>query len=76
MNPPTPKGAGVRVDQEKKRKLVVVSREVMKIMLKYSLSQAGARGAEGDFQYTRAVPPSGLSRGNASLNLMLAGGGP
>ena len=46
-----PRGArasGVRVNEEKKRKLVVVYREVMKIIIKYSLSRAGGQGGGGD----------------------------
>ena len=76
LNPPTPKGAGVRVNQEKKGEWVLAYREVIKIVVKCSLSRAGGQGAEEDKQYPRAVPPSGLPHGNASLNPALAGGGP
>ena len=49
LNPPTPRyeGAGVRVDQENKRKLVVVYREVMEMIIKCSLRRARGQGLGG-----------------------------
>ena len=46
VNPPTPRdeGAGVRVDQEKKREFIAVFREVMKKVVKYNLRRAGDQG--------------------------------
>ena len=46
LNPPTPRheGAGVRVDQETKWKFIVVYREVVDYIVKYSLRRPGARG--------------------------------
>ena len=45
LNPLPPKGAGVRVNQEKKRKFIVVSREVVKIVVEYNLRRARGQGA-------------------------------
>ena len=49
LNPPTPRyeGAGVRVDQEKKRKWVVDYREVMQMLIKCSLRRARGQGLGG-----------------------------
>ena len=49
LNPPTPRheGAGVRVDQEKKRKFIIDYREVMKIIIKCSLRRARGQGLGG-----------------------------
>ena len=52
LNPPTLRyeGAGVRVNQEKKRKFIVVFREVMKKVVKCSLRRAGGQGLRGTFR--------------------------
>ena len=49
LNPPTPRyeGAGVRVDQEKKRKFIIDYREVMKIVIKCNLRRARGQGLRG-----------------------------
>ena len=46
INPPTPRyeGAGVRVNQETKRKFIVVYREVVKYTVKYNLRRARGQG--------------------------------
>ena len=53
MNPPTPKGAGVRVDLETKRKFIVDYREAMKLVVKCSLRRARGQGAGWHLVYTR-----------------------
>ena len=64
LNPPTPRheGAGVRVNQEKKWKFIVVYREVIKYIIKYYLPGPGARGLGGPkCTPGRRLPP--VSRG-------------
>ena len=65
LNPPTPKGAGVRVDQGKKRKFIIDYREVMKIIVKCSLRRAGGQGLKG----TNGTP--GCRRPSVSRGKML-----
>ena len=50
LNPPTPRyeGAGVRVNLETKRKFIVVYREVVKYIIKYSLRWARGQGLGGN----------------------------
>ena len=62
----------MRVNQETKWKFIVVYREVVKYIVKYSLRRAGGQGLKGS-KRTPGLPPSpGLPRQNASLNPALA----
>ena len=69
LNPPTPRyeGAGVRVNLETKRKFIIDYREVMKLVVKYSLRWAGGQGLR--VTIGTPGPPVRLHIYNRSCNL-------